>query len=56
MLKRTSNYVLSVVVVEFIVDAYEHHLVEKECISVWKQVGAGDGQRTSENEVLVKKG
>ena len=54
--------VFSFVVICFIVDSVEHHLVEENLLveenavdySVWKKVRAGDGQRTSKNEVLVK--
>jgi len=49
------NHVFCVVVVEFVVDSVEHHLVEKKSYSVGKKKRAGDGQRTSENEVLVQK-
>ena len=54
--------VFSFVVVSWIVDSVEHHLVEenffREEIAVdvfgWMKVRAGHGQRTSKNEVLVK--
>ena len=50
------NDVFCVVVVKFVVDSVEHHLVEKKSYSVGKKKSAGDGQRTSEIEVLVQDG
>ena len=44
--------ILKNVLVGGVVDAVEHHLVEKDGNSVGKKVGAGDGQRTSKLEVL----
>ena len=55
--------VLGVVVVKFVFDTVEHHLVEKDLFreeisvdveTVGKKISAGDGQRTSEIEVLVQ--
>ena len=55
--------VFGVVVVEFVFDTVEHHLVENDLfreeisvdVSVGKEISAGDGQRTSEMEVIVQK-
>ena len=44
--------ILKNVLVGEVVDAVEHHLVEKNCV-VGENKRAGDCQRTSEEEVLV---
>ena len=46
--------ILKNVLVGQVVDAVEHHLVEENCI-VGENKSASDCQRTSEEEVLVKK-
>ena len=46
--------ILNDVLVGEVVDAVEHHLVEKNCVFGEKK-GASDCQRTSETEVFVKK-
>ena len=44
--------IINNVIVGEVVDAVEHHLVEKNCVFGEKK-GASDCQRTSKDEVLV---